>query len=458
MPVDVPRASVATAPLRVVARARRWVASAWTRWVEAWAAWQVASGRHGTRSLASVVRHAELEHLRQVIDAALRGSASRFRGRVVVPEEAERQRLPTDASGLPVGSLAADAGFAQAVLMASYATATSLAALEATSGRASRRIVRAGIDRLVRERRFELAWALIRMRTDVALGQAQLAQVVPGGASPADLVALADGAVAILPWLKARDRASIAALAAVESGRRALATGAYVDADGWFTKAMAVGMTPVVLTWSARAAVLVGDLDRASDLVSRALSEHDSWAPAWRVQARLHELAGDGDLAASSWLTVATAQSSTDADLVAAYEGLGRLGRLEEQAEVAARLVTSTDGRPDAHARRAAVLWRQGARPQAERMVEGYAEATNALALRALALYLGRTRRSPEAYLVLSRMSIFTRGPGACAELVRALHDDGHHRLAEQARDRALAVFTDGAAGHQIRSATSPFW
>jgi len=458
MPLDLSRSEIAATIQRVLARIRSLFVTAWNRPLEAWASRQVAAGRHGARTLASVVRHAELERLRQVIDTAIRDGASPSQSGRGTAQEAANPRLPTDAAGLPTGSLAVDAAFAQAVLMASYATATASAALERTSRRASRRMVRAGIERLTRERRYDLAWQLIRMRTDVRVEMAQLASVISGGTSRADLESLGDDAASVLPWLDGRNRVVVGALAAVESGRRAFEIGLYSEADAWFTRVIAIDSTLDVLVWSARAAVMVGDLERASDLVNRVVAERDAPASAWRVKARLHELAGEDDQALRSWLEVARKESAIESDLVAAYEGLGRLGNLEAKTEVSARLVDRTGERPDAVARHAAVLWECGAVPRAEQMVDKYTDASDAPSLRASALYLGRTGRSPEAYDILSRMSIFTRGPEATAELIRGLCNDGHCRLAAQARDRALGVFSEGAAAHRIRAATDPVW
>ena len=458
MPLRGSRSTIAAPLQRRLARARSLIVASWNRPLEAHAARQVSAGRHGNRALAAVVRHAELERLRQVIDAALREGSPRIPDKSDGSDESSSPRLPTDPSGLPSGSLAADAAFAQAVLMASYATATAAAALAKTSPQASRRIVRAGIDRLVRERRAELTWELICMRPDVRVRHESLASVIALGTGPADLASLVEDAAQFLPWLRGRNLVTVVALAAAEAGHRALNVGKYAEASAWFTRAIAVKPTPNAMSWGARAAVMAGDVNGASVLIDHAFARRDPPELAWRVKARLQELTGEEDQAIQSWLEVATSPASTEPDLIATYESLSRLGDLEGKAAVAAKLVDLSRGKPDAIARHAVALWERGATSRAELMVDERLTADDAPTLRASALYLGRTGRSPGAYEVLSKMSILTRGPEAIAELIRGLRRDGHHRLADQARERALEVFSDGVSAHRVRSATDPLW
>jgi hypothetical protein len=118
----------------------------------------------------------------------------------------------------------------------------------------------------------------------------------------------------------------------------------------------------------------------------------------------------------------------------------------------AERLVDRLDARADARARLAVSWWDRGEHERADASLEDLHDRIDAGAVRAVAFHLGRTGRSAQAYEHLGRLSIYVRGAAACAELVDALHADGHDRVAEQARERAASVFP----GHPGLAAERP--
>lgn len=309
---------------------------------------------------------------------------------------------------------------------------------------------RAVAERLLMHGRAELAWRVVDTVPRARLGVAEVRRLIRLLSDADALESLADEAA--MPG-RPRVRQALRAEAMIARGRIAFADdGEGCDlaaARSWFDHAEAAWPTSASATWIARAALASDDIADAGRWVAIALERPPRDREALLTAADLQIAAGDPAEAVEALAIVAADPATNPWQLDSVWRRLrDRVDTSDDEVAGAARKVEETvaerlgaSGGPMGAAAWAVTLWWSGDRAEAEERMAPMWSATDAVSLRAYAFYLGRTGRSPEAYEVLGRMSIFMRGEQACVDLVAALRADGHARLAQQALDRAADVF-----------------
>ncbi len=369
------------------------------------------------RDLGVAVRYADLELLRA--------------GLLAEPRARDRDRTKAPSP---------DHDFSGAVLFAAHGSSLAIARLETTAPGARPRLVRAAVDRLLAERRTQHAWTVVRARPDVRYPASTLRGLATILTEPAALEDLRSTCRS-LPGLSDGARDALDALVSLRLGATHLRRRHHAQALSEFERAESVRPSAATAVGLAALALDRGDTDTAERLVSTALQREPGHRPAVLLRARLARVAGDDGDARRAWMQVVRSSAATVDEILESWDGLGRIGEHEDQLAAAEALIRRVGDRPAGRAARAVALWHLGQRDVAEEAVSELGRDLDAVALRSLALFLGRTGRSVEAYEALGRLTLQVRGARASAELVRGLSGDGHVRLARQAADRALRAF-----------------
>jgi len=226
-----------------------------------------------------------------------------------------------------------------------------------------------------------------------------------------------------------------------------------LDALHWFERAHdEVGPTPNTWTWKAVTLRRLGRLQESVEAGEQAAAHEPTWCPAVVHLGILYQQLNDRANSVANWRRLLASLDATPAELRWAWIGLIRAREYALSLEIADRMVEVTRSAPQAVAQRAASLHELGRTDESQRMIDDLEAQGSTQALRAAAFFYGRTGRADRACEVLTRLPVASRGEEALLELVGALREDGHLRLALEVATEAIEAYPDHAELRQAHA------
>lgn len=224
------------------------------------------------------------------------------------------------------------------------------------------------------------------------------------------------------------------------------------EALRWFERAHdEVGPTPNTWTWKAVTLRRLGRLNESVEAGEQAAAHEPPWCPAIVHLGILYQQLGNRTKSVDNWKRLLAAPGATAAELRWAWIGLARARQFELSLAIADRMIEETSGQPQAYAQKAASLFELGRADEAQQIIDRLEASGGPDDLRAVAFFYGRTGRAKQAHEVLLALPVRRRGADTLLELIGALREDGHLRLALDVGNEAVAAFPEHAELRQAR-------